>query len=392
MPRVFDRTRHTGRYRSATMAAAALACLAGTALADPPRYAATVLPQLDGADVPLTYGFGMNDAGQVTGGFGFPYAGFTWSAGSGAEYFSDTYGFSSSLGLDINNAGSVVGWYQPDGEAVRAFVGHADGTFTALPRLIDDPMIEAGATAINDNGFVVGYGATERNDGFGAPTHGVAWRDGQIIDMGDLGGFVAAATGVNNHDVAVGYANEANVQQVRAFRWTEGGGMEPLERYADGFVAMAFDINDGGSIVGAAEGIVNGEYARSAAVWGPDGSLSLLPLHFDQVPGIPSSADAYAVNELMQIVGSELDPNEFVPHAMYWENGQSFVLSDYVVDLPQGLRLDGAYDINEQGQILVQAFDAANVQFVTVLLTPVPAPGTGLLLGAGLLAATRRRR
>lgn len=168
--------------------------------------------------------------------------------------------------------------------------------------------------------------------------------------------------------------------------------MEPLGRYAEGFVSMAFDINDGGTIVGGAEGLINGEYARSAAIWGPDGSLSLLPLHFDQVSGIPSAADAYAVNEAMQIVGYELDPNEFVPHAMLWENGESFVLSDYVVDLPQGLRLDGAYDINERGQILVQAFDPVSVQFVTVLLTPVPAPGTGLLLGAGLLGACRRRR
>ena len=100
MSRYVAEARHAGRGHF-VRALAALAGLAPAALADPPLYTATVLPQLDGSDVPLTYGFGLNDGGEVTGGFGFPYAGFTWSAGGGAHAFSDRYGFSSSLGTVV---------------------------------------------------------------------------------------------------------------------------------------------------------------------------------------------------------------------------------------------------------------------------------------------------
>jgi probable HAF family extracellular repeat protein len=50
------------------------------------------------------------------------------------------------------------------------------------------------ATAINDDGVVVGYTATTR----GTPLHAVEWKDGQAIDLGTFGAIGSEAVAINN--------------------------------------------------------------------------------------------------------------------------------------------------------------------------------------------------
>jgi hypothetical protein len=70
------------------------------------------------------------------------------------------------------------------------------------------------------------------------------------------------------------------------------------------------------------------------------------------------------------MVGSELELEPFQLHAMLWQDGQAYPLEDYVTDLPEGLRMSNAYDINDRGQIAAWAFDQTTIQFVAILLTP----------------------
>jgi len=354
------------------LAAPIVLALAAGSLAAPPRYRAAILPQLDNApEAPITNGYGLNNLGEVVGSYGFPDQGYHWSPVTGAHRLADIFGWDSSIALDINDSGQIAGFFREGEDASQPFVATIEGSLTLLPKLIDDPAFSAVATGISENGLVAGYCATEPDSFFGVPTRAAFWRDAVLTDVGTLGGEVAAAAAVNDAGVVVGYSQEAGIQAVRAFRWTESGGFDPLPRWEDERVTMAFDINESGFIAGAAETVTDEGYIRAAAIWAPDGMLTTFPLAFPVDPSFPYFAEAVAINESMQAVGSELDPDPFVLHAMLWQDGQPYILADLIDDFPEELQLSNAYDINDEGQILAWAFDSLNVQFVAVLLTPI---------------------
>jgi uncharacterized membrane protein len=361
--------RHIATSRWITLAGGLVS--AAAAVGAPPTYYATVLPQVDiGAEAPITTGFALNNATQVVGSYGFPEQGFLWSQAGGVVLFSDLFGWESSYGLDINDSGAIVGFFRNGAAAASPFVATLDGNFTLLPKLVEGDDITAAATGISSNGLIAGYCATEPDTIFGAPTRAAFWREGVLTDIGTLGGDVASAAAVNSDGVVTGYSNEPGIQAVRAFRWTEKGGIQALPRLQDGFVTMAYDVNEDGVIAGGAEGIFEDGYGRAAAYWDATGEIHTLPLYYPAVPGIPQVADAVAINNLGQMVGSEMELDPFQLHAMLWQDGQGYPLKDYVIDLPDGLQMSNAYDINDRGEILAWAFDQNAVQFVAILLTP----------------------
>jgi hypothetical protein len=94
------------------------------------------------------------------------------------------------------------------------------------------------------------------------------------------------------------------------------------------------------------------------------------------------------INNRGEIIGSGLNLEP-----LYWRDGELNILG------PQhtgGLRVYEAYDINDQGQILLEVDGERPWERVLALATPIPEPGQLALLLAGLpvlaLAGRKRRK
>ena len=119
------------------------------------------------------------------------------------------------------------------------------------------------ALAINNNGWVVGWGTTEGDTVF----HAFLWRKGVMTDLGTLGGRDSQATSVNDRGEIVGVSQTDNSQPLGAgfcpffapgglicvpFFWRDGIGMSALPTLG-GNNAFAAEINNRSRIAGVSE-------------------------------------------------------------------------------------------------------------------------------------------
>jgi probable HAF family extracellular repeat protein len=137
---------------------------------------------------------------------------------------------------------------------------------TQLPPYPGDP--DSAATAINDLGQVIGISGLCSNAVGGASAiHALLWENGKPIDLGNIGGHAwNTPVSLNNHGQIVGFANTSGDKNAglspRAFLWTqETGKMEELPRLDEDQTSAAYDINEGGQIVGVSNGGPIGERA-----------------------------------------------------------------------------------------------------------------------------------
>lgn len=150
-------------------------------------------------DVPLsgvtgTYGWGINDGGQIVGSYsdGVNVYGFTYANGSFVT------GISVPSGIDtkptgINNLGELTGNYS-DSSGAHGFV-YTGGSFV---RPLDVPWPPGGTypQAINANGHLVGY----------SQNHGFIYAAGVFALLDVPGATVGtSAQGINDAGVVVGY-------------------------------------------------------------------------------------------------------------------------------------------------------------------------------------------
>ena len=154
-------------------------------------------------------------------------------------------------------------------EGLLPLVNHAfqwqNGVLTDLGSLAG-PNNCSVAIAINTSGEISGRsenGVIDSVLGLNA-VHAVVWKNGQILDLGTLGGSVSSALGMNEHGQVAGFAlnaipdpvsiydfllfGSANGTQTRAFLWTDGV-MQDLGTLG-GPDAQSNFVNDQGQVAG----------------------------------------------------------------------------------------------------------------------------------------------
>jgi probable HAF family extracellular repeat protein len=153
---------------------------------------------------PLVFTTALNDSTWVVGG-DHVYYGTDGSSYSRAmllkkgavRYLAKLAGDkNSSVPLDINNAGQMVGQCQNARAKWRAVRWDKFGKITNLGTLGGRHSY---ATAINDAGHVVGRSRTAANE-----LRAFLWRQGVMTDLGTLGGHDSRAEDINDAGVIVG--------------------------------------------------------------------------------------------------------------------------------------------------------------------------------------------
>ncbi len=228
---------------------------------------------------------------------------FVWSAASG---MLDLGIPGDSEALAINDLGQVAGYTEEafsTGVQTRAFFWDPVEGLRFI-RTEGAPL--SIATALNNNGQVVGY--AEFEDGY---PHAFLWsRDAGLVNLGMVGSDfpISLATAINDLGQVVGQsvsvAEPDQPQRVRAFRWTPAGGIKDIGVSSDD---SPLAINAIGQIVGAyLEDSVDDR--PSAILWTEAGQVELQD----------SNSTVIALNNRNQAVGSSL-ANDQQRHAFLWE-------------------------------------------------------------------------
>lgn len=220
----------------------------------------------------------------------------------------------------------------------RAFAASALGVFCTAPRAdmtytIQDLGKLAGYTGSNGfglspNGIAVGSSITA------STSRAMRWQSGVLTDLGSLGGSIGAAWGVNSAGVITGTAYNASSQN-RAFRWTEGGGMQSLGTLGGNF-SEGRAINESGTIVGVA---FQADFTFRAFRWTEGGGMQSLGT-------LDEGSTAYDINNAGFVTGgSDVDG---VRHVFLWSEGGG------MADLgkPGSLDYASGQGINEAGDLV----------------------------------------
>lgn len=240
-----------------------------------------------------------------------------------------------------------------------------DGLGYSIVSSIPGRRFMAGTSTV-DGGFYDDYGNLIPY------THAVTFTNGQVNDLGTLGGKVSMAMASDASGNVVGMSTNA-ADARRAFIYRNGV-MEDLG-LPDGYVAIDMD-SYGGVLVNS------GTSAAGALLWHDTLTIPLT------MPGYTYS-DAAAVNSQGQAVGRQFGP-QLQGQPFIYTYGEMRLLSE-LLETP-GWTIREVTDINDSGNIL--AVGCQGIDCSWVLLTAVPEPATWGMLGAGLalLGVAARRR
>jgi probable HAF family extracellular repeat protein len=367
--------------KRSTMLAAVLGILALAASGQAADYILTDLGRPDG--MPVSFAGNINSNGQAVGWSGWDWTpnSHAWKYDGGSLIDLGTLA-GTSYAYDINNAGTVVGYYSLESLGpYHALVWSASGAMTDIH---PGATGSSAATAVNAGGQIVGYVAPESGNQY-------AFRyDGNTLV--DLNSFVPAGSGwqlsaAYNINTAGQIVGEGTLNGLgHAFLLSADGSTLTDLGTIDGSWAAGWDINDGNVVVGSA---YDASYVEYAFRWDSAGGRQILG-HLDG----DDSSMALGINSSGVIVGhSYLSSDSAEPTAFVYKDGEMIDLNT-LIDPSLGWTLVWACGINDRGQIIGTGYNA-NHEENTFLLTPVPEPGMLVLLGCmglGLLAYAGRRR
>ena len=257
-------------------------------------------------------------------------------------------GGQNSAAAGINDAGQVVGNADTSAGTSHAFIA-TNGKMTDLGTLPGGQY--SSALGINNAGQVIGYaevnststpvsGPHEIFPGypiFGGGYHAVLYQQGQVTDLGTLGGANSVAMAINQSGQIVGTAETATGAQ-HAFLY-QNGKMQDLgvlnSNWSQAFwgvaYSQAYGINNAGAIVGE---------SNSLAFLDENGKMYNLN-NLVNIPNITLS-QAWAINNVGQILATGYVTGSATP----FDNQEMFLLNP--VDLP-----DPVYAVPEPSTLAI---------------------------------------
>ena len=182
-----------------------------------------------------------------------------------------TLGGSTSYATAISDSGQIVGYSTTSTSSsspTHAFLLKGSGPMSSADDLgVPSGYASSYATAISSNGvYIAGYAnkTVTTSDGFQETvTEPFMYTNGQWIDLGNLGGILAEATGINDSGQAVGYSTTTpnslgGGAQEDAFLYTSSQGIQDLNTQIESgskwTLGTATAINDNGVIAGIGGG------------------------------------------------------------------------------------------------------------------------------------------
>ncbi len=210
----------------------------------------------------------------------------------------------------------------------------------------------------------------------GSEQHAVLWENGEIVDLGGLGG-VGEAYGINNKGQVVG---KTGSPECRPFIWDPSTGtMQVLDNPFGGGHSVANSINENGLVVGSGQepdfpipvhafiyDSNTGEFTRI----GPEGTESI----------------AWDINNIGQVVGVVADDRG--DHGFLYRDGQLYYLEDLIPPDSGWRNILVATAINDAGQIAGTGVIDSISRTHAFLLTPVAALADMTSPVPGLTAAS----
>jgi probable HAF family extracellular repeat protein len=297
-----------------------------------------------------------------------------------------TLGGNLSLGIYVNDAGQVVGISDnavPDpfslfgnGVQLRTFLWE-DGVIQDIGTLGGPDALPGSSCSGQPRDVIAGlsYTSFTPNASTGVPTVDTfLWKNGKMIDLGNLGGTMAGLGPCVNHRGQV--INESTLPGdlvSHAFIW-EDGAMTDLGTLG-GNNSEAIWINDAGVVVGSAD--LPGSQIHDAVVW-TNGKIHDL----GTVAGDPCSRGR-GLNASGQVVGGSSDCRNFLQAFVWKEEGGPMLDLNRLIPPGSGWQLTNAFNINDRGEILAKAdplgvtpIDDADLGHL-VLLVPCDTGETG---------------
>ncbi len=201
------------------------------------------------------------------------------------------------------------------------------------------------ASSVNDRGQVSGQSYTNSipNPVTKFPTlDPFFWEDGQMIDLGTLGGNFGVADWMNDRGQVVGGSDLKGDTTGHPYLSDQGGQMQDLGTLG-GDNGEAFSINDAGVVVGRAD--LPGSGAHHAFLWKRGHKMEDLG-----VPQGDTCSTALSVNIHNQVVGDS-GVCGVGGHAFLWENGGPMVSLQRLVIPGSELQVTDADFINDRGEI-----------------------------------------
>lgn len=285
---------------------------------------------------------------------------------------------------DINNHGTVLGW----ATTAPCDTGCA-GTTRAIKWESGNFADAPGANAINDAGTIADSGTGTLR----------LWNNGSFTTLPTAGGYQRSqANDINNAGLVVGTSSrDAGTIRSAATVW-QNGNVELLSNpYNRNSFANA--VNEAGRVVGyttftrfAPFDGPNGQYyaMQRAALW-EDGAF----FYLDAFSSTHNTVAA-GINEAGAIVGHSYDKDGLNHQATLWLDGVITNLNTFLSaqDKADGWQLTHAYDINDRGWIVGDAYNSiTGATRAFLLASAVPEPGSYLMMlaGLGMLVGALRR-
>jgi probable HAF family extracellular repeat protein len=279
---------------------------------------------------------------------------FTWSKKKGMLDLGTLPGGFNSTAQGINGFGEVVGSSDFDdpvnGLVTRAFL-YTNGQMQDLGTIGGSA---ANANGINPEGQVVGASFVTGD----TADHAVLWDGGQPTDLGTLGGTNSQAFAINSEGEQIVGSSDTVTGATDAVLWDSEDGLLDLGTLG-GLSAQANAINDSGTVVGFSS--LSGELVTDAFVYSNEKMLD--------IGGLGGSfASATGVNDRGNVVGFSNTTGDADVHAFIWRQKGGMQDLNNLIPAGSGWDLNTASAISATGRIVGSG--TINGQQHGFLLTP----------------------